>query len=273
MPTYQSVTNAQFTAPSAADGIALTPSGVAWTNGAYATILASISSDAVLTGVNVRTTNNQDIDFEIDIATGAAASEVVIATIKGFSRGAATTLADDQGQFIFTIPIDAIANGARLSARIRHSTTDVTTWLVSLTYYKKPIVGTLDVSATKTKVVPSAAALLSLTSGAASWGNGAYVQLIASTAAAWVIDGIIALETSNGLEFEIDIATGGAGSEVVVYTIRGFRAVLVGGFGYCPLPNPFDGIGSGVRVAARSRANSAGSIGCLLGLSYREKPL
>lgn len=273
MPSYQSASNAQFTAPAAADSVSLTPSGVAWTNSAYVTLLASISSDAVLTAVHVRTTYNANVDFEVDIATGAAASEVVIATIKGWSRGQAFSTGTDFTHFTLTIPVDAIANGARLSARIRHSTTDVTAWLVAVSYYKKPIVGLLDVSAKPPKVAPAAAALTSMTGNATAWLNGTYVQVIASTAAALVVDGIIATCTSNGVEFEIDIGVGAAASEVVVHTIRGIGAVLTGGFGYVPLSNPLDNIGSGKRVAVRARAGTAGGATCLFGMSYREKPL
>src|SRR6185503_5382797 len=167
----QWTTNRQFTAPSSADGVSVTPNIGAWVNSAYFTLLASISSASALTGIALRMTVTSNIEFEIDIATGAALSEVVIATIKGVSNGSGVN--NNNGMYILLpVPIANIANAARLSCRIRTSGGSTVAWNVSVTYLKVPITGTLLTSAVKTEVVPAASGLITVPTGFSLWANG-----------------------------------------------------------------------------------------------------
>jgi hypothetical protein len=268
----QYTTNPHKTAPSAADGVSVSPSGVAWTAGSWVTVIASAAADSVLTGIVARSTDNANLEFEVDVAVGAAAAEVVIATFKGRRNGNAFNTDGNGFHMRASIPVDAIASGARVAVRVRVSTTSTTAWNISATYYEKPIVGNLDVSASVLKVVPSAALLATVTSGVTSWVATGWVELIASTSAAIVVDGIITANANNNIDWEVDIGVGAAASEAVVFTFRGRTAGSVSGPGYTPLECPFDGIGAGARVAARVRINSAFAA-MQMGLSYREKPL
>ena len=68
--------------PTLAGAVALTSSAVAWTQGAYTEVLpvSTIKNRFFITGIIL---NNMVIDseYEVDIATGAAASEVVMVTV------------------------------------------------------------------------------------------------------------------------------------------------------------------------------------------------
>src|SRR5262250_2553240 len=270
MPTQFS-TNAQLIAPAAAAGAAITPSGTAWNNSAYAELIASVSAAAVLTGVVIFPTTSVSADFEVDIATGAAGSETVIATLKGRFAG---NVAWDTAYTPLPIPIDNIASGARLSARLRKAGTDTNAWRAAITYLLKPIVGTLQVTASPYLVVPSAAALTTLTTGGGtSWVNTTWTTVITSTASAIVLTHVIVPTTSGsdqgGTEF--DIGTGSAGSEVVVTTVRRKCRSGEGGPWIIALPSPLDNIASGVRVAVRWRGPQFSTP--VVGLIYLAKPL
>jgi hypothetical protein len=209
------------------------------------------------------------VDFEIDIGVGGAGSEVVIATFKGGSIDNNLSPAF----FPCIIPIDSIANGARIATRLRKSDTTVTTWGIAVTYLLKPITGTLLVTVSPLLCVPTGAVGTTLTAGT-SWVSGAWVQMIASTSSAIVVPQIMAFGIGIQ-EGEIDIGVGGAGSEVVVTTFRYFQLASAGGAG-APfnlyLPNPLDNIGNGVRVAARHRS-ATGAHTLKLAIMYHAKPL
>jgi hypothetical protein len=107
-----------------------------------------------------------------------------------------------------------------------------------------------------TKVWPAAADGVSI-SPAGGWSSSSYVQLTASTSSAAYLAGIA---LSNGAvdTVEVDIATGGAGSETVICT---FKTRIVGTTGDTEaflLPIPIDNVGNGVRISARMRANAGG---------------
>lgn len=115
--------------PSAAS-VTLTSGSPAWANGSYGQLSANVGGVALLlAGVRFDTATLG----EIDIATGAAASEVVIATIRitGATQG--------ESYFATFMPLlDNIAAGVRLSARYRSSVATQTSDIGVLTY-PKPI--------------------------------------------------------------------------------------------------------------------------------------
>lgn len=113
-----------------------------------------------------------------------------------------------------------------------------------------------DIRTTKVSLVaPSAAGAISLTTGS-SWASGTYGELLAATAAtAWLLQVILSGQSSAIDTYEVDIAKGGAGSEVVIATVpwNSVSASSIGGMWNFVLPSPISGIGSSTRLAARIR--------------------
>lgn len=269
MPTVLPYTsNAPKVLPTAADGTALTPSGSAWTNGSYVQFTASTSAAWVLAGIVITPNSFSQVDFEIDVATGGAGSETVVASFCGRGSGSG-----DPRTFL-NLPylIDNIASGVRVAARIRCSSTSVSPMNVKLVYYEKPIVGTLPTTTQPSKVYPAAANAAGYTAGS-TWANGSWVQIVASTATAIIVLGAAIEHRSNGPEFEVDLGTGGAGSETVVTT---FRDLSGGAFNsspyWCPLQVPLE-IATSTRIACRARTANAATPGGTVKLLYMEKPL
>ncbi len=113
---FEVAVDRQYCAPSAAAGVTITRNATNWANGTWVEISASTPEAWVLTGVQlVSLSTSPFYEMEMDIGVGAAASEVVIATICGWviNSNASTPY------FIFPIPIDAIAASSRVSARMR----------------------------------------------------------------------------------------------------------------------------------------------------------
>jgi len=96
--------------------------------------------------------------------------------------------------------------------------------------------------------------------GAGAWTYGAYAQLDASTANARQIIGINVVAVTGS--HQLEIATGGAGSEVVQATLQ-IDAV---GFYQVSIPDTQ----SGVRVAARTASKAGGSQTVSLKYTYVE---
>lgn len=259
--------------PAAAAAPSVNSSGVVWGNSSWVELTASLGSDSLLLSITPYTHDTNNAQFEADIGVGSAGSEVVVCTVKGRS---APVLSDAGDEVIFNlpIPIDALPSGSRVAARIRTNITTVQTWRICATYAEKPIVGSVLTTANPVKVLPSAANQTSTTASTTAWANGAWAQVTASTAAAIILVGV---STSGGLRWEMDIGTGAAGSEVVQTTIRCNQGASVDGLRHSLImfPIPLDVIGSGVRVAVRSRYGFSEVSGRTLriGLMYIEKPL
>ncbi len=124
--------------PSAATGVSVTIGNVsgAWNNPAsFTQITASTSAAWILLGFVTPNDVGTSHEFELDIAIGAAASEVVITTVravrKGFGPGG-------PGFYEIKPPLDAIPSGARVSARARWSRASADTMLISAVYIQKP---------------------------------------------------------------------------------------------------------------------------------------
>jgi hypothetical protein len=251
----------QYTAPSAADAVAITPAGTAWANSAYVTLLAATPAACVLTGVTLFTTHGAgasvSYDAEVDIATGAAGAETVIATIRGYNRQLFTSGAiGPTFYYRLPIPIDNLATGVRVAARLRKNDTNATPWTVAITYLQKPLVSTSLLTTTAVqKVIPPAAVGVTVTAGAV-WVSGSWATLRSATGAALVVTGIVIGAPSTAGECELDLGTGAAGSETVRTTLRlagtnqAFPAQVM-------LPNPLEGLAAATRVAARLRHSTA----------------
>lgn len=129
--------------PAAASGTSRASSGsTAWSNSAYTELVpvSTITSTFFIAGLTLMYSNNPSTDVthevEIDIATGAAASEVVILTIP-FSFRIDTLAGHQPVIFIPVVEPREVAANTRLSVRVRQSlaTTAVTYNGIKILYF------------------------------------------------------------------------------------------------------------------------------------------
>jgi hypothetical protein len=265
----------QYTAPSAADAVTITPNATAWANSAYVQLLAATPSACVLTGVTAFTTDGSGsispYDFEIDIATGGVGSEVVIATVRGYEGNNFGTYEGPTGCWVLPIGIDNLPTGVRLATRLRKAGTTTTAWTVAITYLQKPLTGTPLTTATVLKTLPPAAAGVTVTAGSPAWASGTWAQLRTASGSALVLAGIVFGAVSVSAEFELDLGTGGAGSEAVITTLHVTlsNAAMPN---FLMFPTPLDAVAASTRLAARLRCLTA-SASLTVSLMVFEKPL
>lgn len=113
--------------------LSLPTNTTAWANGAWATLIVSASADIVITHASIhRAFNGQN--FEIDIGKGAAASEVVLTTLRG-----KCDLGDGPHCLRLPNPLDGILSGERVAVRWRKAGTDPTTGNFGAAYLVKPL--------------------------------------------------------------------------------------------------------------------------------------
>ncbi len=278
--TIQTTTNKQIWAPAAANAVSVTPNAVAWNSSNWSELISAVGATSVLTALSIEGmgTSASAVRLEIDIGTGAMGSEVVIATLP-----AAAILNSNfwgPGLLRFTIPIDNVANGARLAVRMRHSGTDVTAWAFAVGYMAKPLTGgpvLMQVSAVAPFVSPSAADNIALTAAgnpSSAWASGAWTTILANPLQNAVLVGyVIDYVQSSGVG-EYDLAIGPVGSEVLIHTTKFANMGQPTGPEYVELVNPLDAIKMNVRVAGRQRvstSNNTTTIGTKLTLM--NKPL
>lgn len=229
--------------PAAATPTIITPVNVAWNNGNWFQLIASTSNPIAVVGIMIFPGISASIEGEIDIGKGAAASETVVATFPFMTE---SDVSAGWTQYL-TVPVDNIAGSTRVAARIRKSGTSTTNWRVALGYIEN--YDASNKTAQIPSALPSAAAGASITPSGSNWGNSAYAQITASTASAIGITALIINAAVAG-EYEIDIATGAAASEVVKYTIP--ETTTLAGCQRIYLPHPLR-IPTGTRVAVRLR--------------------
>ncbi len=133
------------------------------------------------------------------------------------------------------------------------------------------------------KTAPAAADAVAVTPSAtpmsgSSVGWSAWVELEASTAAAWILTGLLLKSDgapASAIDFEAQIGVGAAASEVPVTTFRGRYGYLgYGSPGKIPSPIPLDNIPMGVRVSVRMRKTAGVSVGdWQFAVTYLEKPV
>lgn len=108
-------------------------------------------------------------------------------------------------------------------------------------------------------VVPSAAPGVDPAAHATAWNSGAYSQISAGIADAIYIVGIKFTSTGAAVEAEIDIATGGAGSEVVVGTTASGFITGAGTTNPVYFPYPI-AVAASTRLAVRGRSSTNGIV-------------
>lgn len=191
-------------------------SGIANTKGTYVELIASsaFECDAILLVLTITGSGGGSVkDYLIDIAIGAAASEVVL--IENICLGGLTAASDSQ-TFTIVLPL-RIASGTRIATRIQSTgasaTTDVQITLLKelfpLALTRCTTYGANTADSGGTSVDP----------GATINTKGVYSQLSASITnpikAVVVCFGPQANAARATCKWKVDIATGAAASEVV----------------------------------------------------------
>lgn len=129
------------------------------------------------------------------------------------------------------------------------------------------------------KCAPSGAAGVSVTPNASSGVNSSWVEIEASTSAAWVLAGIdVRGKVSGGVfyeaYYEVDIGVGAAGSETVICTMPGLNGGGSTCHGDAVIPIPIDLIPSSSRVSCRLRRwNETDVTAWNISIWYYEKPV
>jgi hypothetical protein len=231
--------------PTAAAGASVTINGTAWANSNWVQLIASAPTNLAIAAVEF--VPAAAVDFEIEFGIGAAGSEVPIGLVRG--RVLSTTLGN-----IFTVNIAPLINsvpaGSRLVVRIRTSGTTTTAWTVSVGYYENA--DTTNVLNAPHSSLPFSANSATVTNSATAWANSAYVELTPGLQDDIYINRVI-VGPSGASQFEIDIATGAAGSEVVQTTVAG-QSVSNTGNSVIDLGAPLK-IPANTRIAMRIRTN------------------
>lgn len=128
------------------------------------------------------------------------------------------------------------------------------------------------------KVLPASAVGATVTLQA-SWGAAAWVEITASTVAAWLLHGLVIGATtgiSATYDIEFDVGVGAAGLESVVTQFKCRQQGV--GSGGAGLPSALmlavalDNIGAGVRVAVRGRKDTTTNRAFAVKVAYSEKP-
>lgn len=246
----QWTTNPQRTLPPAAANVAVTPSGSAWTWGAWQEITAALAPASALTGITLRRVYDSTVvEHEIEIGVGAPASEVAIARFKGLSWWFGNP--NENGMHLPLKLPRTLPAGSRLSVRIRLSSTDVTVWRAALTYLELPIVGNLLTTTSAQLAYPDGSAMVSI-AAVGSWAASGWSTLLASVPADFVLTALAIAGgggSGHGPEADIELGIGTAASEVPIDSLRiqCDQPCLP----YVPFSNPLDAIPSGSRIAAR----------------------
>ena len=231
--------------PTAAAGASVTISGTAWANSNWVQLIDSAPANLAIAAVEF--VPAAAVDFEIEFGIGAAGSEIPIGLVCG--RVLSTTLGN-----IFTVNVAPLINsvpaGSRLAVRIRTSGTTTTAWTVSVGYYENP--DTTNVLNAPHSSLPFSANSATVSNSATAWANSSYVELTPGLQDDIYINRVI-VGPSAASQFEIDIATGAAGSEVVQTTVAG-QSVSNTGNSVIDLPAPLR-ISANTRIAMRIRTS------------------
>ena len=123
--------------PAAASGIDPANSGSAWTSGTWSELLASTSEADYIIGLLWSPESQTNFEAEIDIGTGAAASETVVSTIPvRAGSGDATPTYSSISPIMFPAPI-AVATTTRVAVRVRSSSKTLEPANIKLIYVKQ----------------------------------------------------------------------------------------------------------------------------------------
>lgn len=236
--------------PSAADPITLvTGSSPAWASGGWVTLVASSANPCAIAGVVIGNTNvSAQTQLEIDLGTGTVDHEVVIATLRLHLSNAGN---GGPSVFMLSAPIGTVASNSRISARVRKNGTLARNVPVSLLVYESFDGDVIDLTTSTILATPAASDSLLLTPSATAWDASAFYELITATGANTSLLGLAISTVLQYVDLEFDLATGPAGSESVITTLRA-TAFAAGHLTQVMLPAAYP-VGMGVRVSVRMR--------------------
>lgn len=257
----------KFTSSGAAvssKGATVTAAGSANTKGNYAQLISSTTAPGCGLIVNITAGSVTRSDNLIDIAFGAAASETVVVRNLLHSRGqdGGSTAGDSVNRYFLPIHVPA---GTRISARTQCSTASGTVSLivtvVSGAFITPSPFGTVIDLGSNT----ADSGGTSVDPGSSANTKGAYSELVASTSRPiyqlYVAFAIQLTAAATARHHLVDIAVGGAASEVVVVpdiqsSIDARDNLRSTVFGPIPVNIP---AGSRIAARAQSTTSSAGT--------------
>ncbi len=229
--------------------------GAANTKGAYVELVAATTFPASGFYFNVGSLSNVATLYLIDIAVGAAASEVVLISNIHVSVGGSAF--GTGGFFPLSIPA-----GVRISARAQDSTGASTLRIIGMLMSGGWEAGSSHGRITTYGATTADSGGIQVDPGAVINTKGAYSQITAATTN--LIRQIVlgfgnqGNQTETGSNFMIDLAVGGAGSEVIV--IPDFPMVkssIADDFGMRLIPPLPIHIPAGTRLAMRAQSSTA----------------
>ena len=213
--------NPLLVAPSAAVPISITTTGTAWTNSSWVEFIASTPGVCAIAALQQGDQNAAGL-FEVEFGVGTAGNEVAVGVWCFFVGNTGAFPASQHIQMPY--PLGGIGSGVRVAVRVRNSTNSSQTLLLKLGYYNAL---SSDQQTTATQVysrVPAAANGASLAANTSAWANSSYFELTSGIAGSTGWFGLLtnyAIGSSvASAAIEFDLATGGAGSETVITTIR-----------------------------------------------------
>lgn len=257
--------------PAVASPVSLTPNGTSWANSSWVEVEDSTNTTWLLTGVVVGTPGYSD-PCHVEVGTGTAGAEVVIATIPAmmmYNANVATSW------LRVPVPI-VIPASTRVAVRLRKLSTNTSAWGFALTYYAGATPSTLTTTTQPLKALPaSQISMNTLVHGAdvAVWSPWAELSsgLSAEVALGWVVG-----NTTTGPNgwYAVEVGIGAAGAEVPIA-----RLVATGATSTNPcspsrwLLRPLIRIAVSTRIAARARGYDTGTRDYSVGVGYYEVPL
>lgn len=102
--------------------------------GAYVALTAGLGYDVEVYGVYILPADGVDIDFAVELAKGAAASEVPFATVTGASDFISAV--GYRSGMVYTFPTPILVTNQRMAARYKHSSVSAATAKVALLWRK-----------------------------------------------------------------------------------------------------------------------------------------
>lgn len=240
----------------------LTSGGSSNTYGSYVELASAISEDAGFMLIEVTNAIAQSATSTgtvLDIATGAAASEVVViqALNCGFMDRNATELAYPRG---WMIPI-FIPRGSRIAARIK--STVVSKVITVRCHYFAPFEGIIPSKSLIGMGISGLSGGTAITAPGAINTEGAWTEIISATAEpfAGLVMGFGGVNdtTQSNARMLVDIGMGASGSEIeIIRNVAVFTTTTEQVTAVSPLVHPAI-IPAGTRLAARYQYNVSGS--------------
>lgn len=208
-------TKALKSAPSANNGVTVTSGAGAWTSGGWVSIIASAAADLTIAALaSSGGLPSANTDVEVDLGVGGVGAETSIGTFRFRTPGAT---GGSHGVLVLPVPVSGIPAGSAVSLRSRASVAAAQSPILGLLYYES---FDADAVLASPACVPSAAGGVSITPSGTAWANSAYTQLTAGLGSEASLYGLTVSSPVATVDGEFDLATGGAGSETVITTLR-----------------------------------------------------